>query len=368
MFFSATMGRLGATVAGTTPCSTGGHPKTFKGMKRRLQMNKFRFTLNALAIAIFTLAFASMAQAQATRTWVSGVGDDANPCSRTAPCKTWAGAISKTANGGEIDALDPGGFGGLTITKSITLDGGGGQVASTLVAGVNGIVVSATTSDVVIIRNVRFDGLLGNGSNSANAGTNGIRFLAGKALNVENCYIFGFNTNGIDVELNQATNATVFVKDTVVKNCAGDGIFLTNAQSGQLRAALERSSFVENGNGIHAKNGTFVVASAMNCDFSLNSGKGVWADAVAGTAVDVIRAQHCQISGNGGNGVQAGNGGNTGISLVGIDFCQIDFNAGNGALISSGAGGTTIETFTNNSIRGNGTNGCPGCTGVGPGN
>src|ERR1700709_98137 len=78
------------------------------------------------------------ASAQATRTWVSGVGDDANPCSRTAPCKTWAGAISKTAAGGEIDALDPGGFGALTITKAITIDGGGGQVASTLVAGTNG--------------------------------------------------------------------------------------------------------------------------------------------------------------------------------------------------------------------------------------
>src|SRR2546421_13040210 len=86
--------------------------------KRRLQMNKFRFTINALAIAIFMFAFASFAQAQATRTWVSGVGDDVNPCSRTAPCKTFAGAISKTAANGEIDCLDPGGFGSGTITKS----------------------------------------------------------------------------------------------------------------------------------------------------------------------------------------------------------------------------------------------------------
>ena len=67
----------------------------------------------------------SVANAQATRTWISGVGDDANPCSRTAPCKTFAGAISKTAAGGEIDVLDPGGFGAVTITKAITLDGGG---------------------------------------------------------------------------------------------------------------------------------------------------------------------------------------------------------------------------------------------------
>src|SRR5881409_1772379 len=98
-------------------------------------MSKFRFTLKTLAIATFIFAFASLAQAQASRTWVSGVGDDANPCSRTAPCKTWAGAISKTLAGGEIDALDPGGFGAVTITKSITLDGGGGQVASVLAAG-----------------------------------------------------------------------------------------------------------------------------------------------------------------------------------------------------------------------------------------
>src|SRR4029077_10438983 len=97
--------------------------------------------------------FSVPAHAQATRTWVSGVGSDANPCSRTAPCKTFAGAISKTAPGGEIDALDPGGFGAVTITKAITLDGGGGQVASVLVSGTPGITVAAGASDVVRIRN-----------------------------------------------------------------------------------------------------------------------------------------------------------------------------------------------------------------------
>src|SRR5262245_48964588 len=80
-------------------------------------------------IAATMMAFAfvgtSAAYAQATRTWVSGVGDDVNPCSRTAPCKTFAGAISKTAAGGEISVLDPGGFGGVTITKSITINGEG---------------------------------------------------------------------------------------------------------------------------------------------------------------------------------------------------------------------------------------------------
>ena len=98
--------------------------------------------------AIF-LAAATQLGAQATRTWVSGVGDDANPCSRTAPCKTFAGAISKTAPRGEINALDPGGFGAVTITKSITIDGGG-FIAGVLVSGTNGIVVSAGSADTVI--------------------------------------------------------------------------------------------------------------------------------------------------------------------------------------------------------------------------
>src|SRR5438045_6437651 len=123
-------------------------------------MNKFRFTINALAIAIFTLAFASMAQAQATRTWVSGVGDDVNPCSRTAPCKTFAGAISKTAAGGEIDCLDPGGFGAVTITKSITLDCG--FTGGILTTGVNGININdGTNTSVVTIRNLSIIGASG---------------------------------------------------------------------------------------------------------------------------------------------------------------------------------------------------------------
>src|SRR5215471_10586502 len=134
--------------------------------------------INLLGTLAIVLLGTTLVSAQATRTWVSGVGDDVNPCSRTAPCKTFAGAISKTAQGGEIDALDPGGFGALTITKAITIDGGGGQVASVLVSGTNGIVVQAGASDVVILRNLRINGISGSG----NGGFNGIRFLSGKSL------------------------------------------------------------------------------------------------------------------------------------------------------------------------------------------
>src|SRR6266478_7531324 len=144
------LGKLGATVAGTESVFYWRPSQTFN-RKRRLQMNKFRFTIHALAVLVFTLAFASLAQAQATRTWVSGVGDDANPCSRTAPCKTFAGAISKTANGGEINVLDPGGFGAVTITKPITIDCTG-TFGSVLVSGTNGIIFQGAGGDTAILR------------------------------------------------------------------------------------------------------------------------------------------------------------------------------------------------------------------------
>src|SRR5580765_2890252 len=104
-------------------------------------------------VFVMAAAFATSASAQATRTWVSGVGDDANPCSRTAPCKTFAGAISKTAAGGEISVLDPGGFGAVTITKAITLNGDG-TLAGILAAGVTGIIINAPSTADILIRNL----------------------------------------------------------------------------------------------------------------------------------------------------------------------------------------------------------------------
>src|SRR6266849_7695421 len=115
-----------------------------------------RFAKIVLMVVALTLALPSLALAQATRTWVSGVGDDANPCSRTAPCKTFAGAISKTAAGGEISVLDPGGFGAVTITKSITIDGGtGAGWASILVSGTNGVIVNVSTNPTTAVVTLR---------------------------------------------------------------------------------------------------------------------------------------------------------------------------------------------------------------------
>jgi len=183
------------------------------------------------------------AAAQATRTWVSGVGDDANPCSRTAPCKTFAGAISKTTAGGEIDALDPGGFGALTITKAITLDGGGGQVVSVLVSGTNGIVVSAGTNDIVILRNLRINGI--------GTGLNGVLFNSGTQL-IENCDIFGFTQSGISA--NTSTVSDLYVTNTYITNSV-NGISLATSSAGMLVVIDRTRVFNVTTNGIGVNSG-----------------------------------------------------------------------------------------------------------------
>jgi len=148
------------------------------------------FSYRTFALLLCAAGLPLSAAAQATRTWVSGVGDDANPCSRTAPCLTWAGAISKTAAGGEIDALDPGDFGAVTVTKGITISGWG-DVAAIAHASGSGITVAAATTDTVMIKN-----LLINGNKT---GSYGINYLSGKQLVLENVLISNEGTAGIRV-------------------------------------------------------------------------------------------------------------------------------------------------------------------------
>ena len=161
--------------------------------------------LTLLGAILGCVLYVLPAHAQATRTWVSGVGDDANPCSRTAPCKTFAGAISKTANGGEINCLDPGGFGGVTITKSMSIICGESGEAGVLVSGTVGITVAAQPTDKVVLRGLDFQGL--------GTGTNGINFVSGLILFIDKCNIQSFATNGVNVASNTA-NARVIIKES----------------------------------------------------------------------------------------------------------------------------------------------------------
>ena len=231
-------------------------------------MSKARFFVNALALIVLTLGISSLANAQATRTWVSGVGDDANPCSRTAPCKTFAGAISKTAAAGEISVLDPGGFGAVTITKAITINGDG-TLAGILAAGVNGIIVNAGANDVVYIRNLSING--------AGTGLNGVKWLAGKALHVENCNIYGIgnntagNGNGIIVSL-AATGGGLFVKHTNIKTCAVAGISVATS-TGFVAGILEHVRVEGMPTGVIIGNNAFV--SLRDSEINLSTSTGV---------------------------------------------------------------------------------------------
>jgi parallel beta-helix repeat protein len=261
-------------------------------------MYRYKIVLILLCVTGLALASSSHVFAQATRTWVSGVGDDANPCSRTAPCKTWAGAISKTAAEGEIDALDPGGFGVLTITKSITLDGGG-QLASILVSGTNGITVAAGANDVVIIRGLRFDGLNLNDEEPGSAGLTGVEFSSGAALYIEKCDIFGFVDFGISVVSNQSTASQLFVSGTNIEGNTGAtaGINLQPTGTGKVTVDIEKTR-IEGGSTTGLIAGNNVEATVANSTISGNTG-----NAISVTGDSQVNVQNCILSNNTGAGV-----------------------------------------------------------------
>lgn len=167
-----------------------------------------------LSVFLSLMVFALPAQAQATRTWVSGVGDDANPCSRTAPCKTFAGAISKTAAGGEINIIDPGGFGAVTITKSISIVGEG-ATAGVLAAGTNGIIVNLpAATDRVVLQGLDIEG--------AGTGLNGIRMIGLGRLIVRNSDIRNFRGGtGFGIDVQAPDTGRVMIENTTFTNNTG---------------------------------------------------------------------------------------------------------------------------------------------------
>ena len=201
-----------------------------------------------LLFTALSLLAAQQTFAQATRTWVSGVGDDVNPCSRTAPCKTFAGAISKTAAGGEISVLDPGGFGAVTITKSITINGDG-TLAGILASLTNGVIVNAGPSDVVILRDLSING--------AGNGVNGINFIAGGKLHVENCSIYGFTGQGILFQPSGASS--LFVNRTTINKSTGGAIYVIPGASGSAAASINAVTMQGNGRGLRAEDRATVV-------------------------------------------------------------------------------------------------------------
>jgi hypothetical protein len=321
----------------------------------RPRRRPFARPLTVTIAALACLALPSTALAQATRTWVSGTGDDANPCSRTAPCKTFAGAISKTIAGGEIDAIDPGGYGALTITKSITIDGGAGQVASVLVNGANGIVVSAGSTDRVILRNLRFEG----NAQSANAGLNGVRFLSGQHLWLDNDVIQNFGQNGVDFASSQA-NSRLDLNGTTIENVNGNGVNVTSSGN-NLRVGIANST-IEGaaGDGIHVTQTTGTPARVTvssshvdgnHCGLVLG---GTCGSSGAGTGVAVVGLGYdSTFNDNSAAGLFVA--GTTGVAIIGRDVISDNTNGlqGSGSVISFGnnlLGGNVTDGSTSSTI------------------
>jgi hypothetical protein len=285
----------------------------------------------SLVVALCLLLISSMAHAQATRTWVSGVGDDVNPCSRTAPCKTWAGAISKTAAGGIIDALDPGGFGAVTITKAMTLEGTG-TLASTLSSGVQGIIVNITsgTARHVVLRDILIDG------EGVTLGTNGVNFLAGDSLTLERVSIKAYSTNGIFFQPNSA--ASLNTKDVSILQCA-TGILSKPQAGGASKVHLENTLIAKGATGFRAESGTG--GEISNSVISNNSGDGL--QAVSG-AIMIIASS--RVFNNGGSGLNA--------NAATIAASNTDIMANVTGMTNTGG---TLNTFGRNRVAFNGVPG-----------
>ncbi|HMH50545.1 MAG TPA: right-handed parallel beta-helix repeat-containing protein [Candidatus Acidoferrum sp.] len=301
-------------------------------------MKYLRIALGIVAVALVALILVPDAQAQATRTWVSGVGDDVNPCSRTAPCKTFAGAISKTAAHGEISVLDPGGFGALNITKSITLNGDG-TLAGILAAGTTGIIVNPPlATDKVMIRSITING--------ANSGTNGIRFIGQGTLTVENVAIYSFN--GAPGRALDVTGAGEMILNNVTITDCQAGVRI--ASSGSHTATLDNVRIQDiNGHAFEAASGS-VFALITRSRFTNNG-----ADAVrAGVSSSTIMVEDSSLSFNSGTGANAAVSG----SKIRIKGNNINVNNVGIAI----AGGAVVESTGTNTVIGNVSNTAPNGT------
>ncbi len=303
-----------------------------------------KLTLLIAIVASTTALLAAVpAQAQATRTWVSGVGDDVNPCSRTAPCKTFSGAISKTAAGGEINCIDPGGFGALTIVKAITIDCANTE-GGVLVAGTNGISVNAGVSDVVTLRGLDILGI---------TALSGVVFNTGAALYVEKCIIRGFLSGSSFGILFQPTGSSrLFVADTTISNnggtSAGGAIKIKGSGSSPVRATISRVKMYNNGSGLTVdgsatSNRTFVDVNNSVAASSVSAGISIITPSSGGGTTNVLLDRFTTVHNT------------TGISSTGAKSAVFVVNSsvmGNDTGLTFSGGGQ-IVSYQNNFVNSN---------------
>jgi hypothetical protein len=293
----------------------------------------------ALATVGMTAGFATPASAQATRTWVSGTGDDVNPCSRTAPCKTFAGAISKTAAGGEINCLDPGGFGAVSIIKSMTIsclytEGGA-------LAGGNGITVNMpATTDVTFLRGLDIFGV--------NPPSNGVRFINNGTLHIEDSTIRRFNAaNSAGVSVAPTGAAKLYITRTTISEngngLTGGGIVIAPGAAGSVQAVITNSRIDNNANAGISINSVNGIVTAVIEKSSL-SGNATGYTAVSGLVINSFLLDSI-VANNSTQGIF----GNGAVTQIRVGNTTI---TGNGLGVSA-ANGAQVQTYANNVLTGN---------------
>ncbi len=309
-------------------------------------MRRTLLSLGFAAISFAMVLQGAPAHAQATRTWVSGVGDDANPCTRTAPCKTFAGAISKTAPFGEIDCLDPGGFGAVTITKSITIDCSA-TLGSVLASLTNGININGAGITV---------NLRGLSVNGAGNGLIGINFITGNSLTLTNVNVMNFNAGsaiGILFAPNTA-NTILEVNNSVITSngiapTTGGGIVVQPAVGGSAVVVISDSRLENNSDAVRANSTSGAITMTVR-ESTLANNRGTGINSIAGNGINLM-IDRATISNNFQNGVVS-SGGN---SIVRINASAI---GGNATGVNSVAGGV-LRSYKNNAINGNAVDGTP---------
>jgi hypothetical protein len=308
-----------------------------------------RMLCRAAAVA-FTLSicFAGGASAQQARTWVSGLGDDASTtCSEAAPCKTFAGAVAKTAAGGEMDCLDPGGFGNVVITTSITIDCEAGT-AGVLIAGIDGIVVNAAPTDVVSIKGVDL-----NGFGPTAGARNGIKIIKAGFVSIDHCFISNFGgssgAEGNGIYVINPSAVSVSINDTLILNNFGAAIWVEPIGSGDATILISNIHASGNGFGVvfdgYTGGGTGRIKGAVSesaIDGSAHN--GITASNLTATNISVV-VDDVSVSGGGVVGLVA-NGANAGM-IIG------DSTVNANAKGVSAQNGGVLFSYGNNRVNGN---------------
>jgi len=299
----------------------------------------------AAALAVAVTLPAVPAQAQSPRTFVSAAGNDGNPCSFAAPCRHFQAAVNATSLGGEVDALDPAGYGPITISHAITIEGQGWSYIAPPASG-NAITINAGASDSVTIHGVSLDGV------GIAGGTSGILFTAGGSLTVTDCVVRNYSGDGLGFFV--ATTATLVVSNSFFQDTSGAGIDIEALGSGRITTSIDRSTFSHNNYGVYVQgvSGNSPIDVAVTDSVaSNNSAAGFYAESATSHSVINLSLTRVLAEGN-ATGFQA-NGTN---AILWLAQSTLTGSSSHGFEIGPNTGGVIKTYGDNNLAAGNSTN------------